>query len=909
MNSMRKFSLFLAAALISLSALAETAKITPTWEANYRTKDLTPSGWTKVTTTDANFEISNNARFFAVQTWTIANVSQVSKLEFMYQRVAGQTNNADVSMWLFPYNSMVTSTANFATDGMAFLNDVREVLGVYPGNTIDSVHAPFAISASVDTMNAHFRVITLEGEQLAAFIDSCDVENDYLTVNLLLNSYKSSSNYKFYHTGDAASYCNVTYEGAIEVPAILNMNTHAAYADTALALAVAEANAGDVLSINEDVAISGARLEIKKALTIQGANDSVKLICGVPYNTLMVLANDNTADYIVSFKNLIVDGQSVQRDRQLFDLNGKAKMAFDGVRVINTTYNSEFIGDVKTAGSNVILSGANSFPAGIALNKDKRVDHQGATHADSMRLILASDYRENYAIVLNCKDSSFYYAVDVADEYDWTLYVSGGKELKGTKAQKPITNAITNKTTKAKYDSLALAVAEANEGDLLMLYMDVTIDTCLLINKALTIQGHTGAEKIINAVPANELAILVADTVNYTVVLKNLIVDGQDSVRAIQTFDSNGKATLRFEGVSVINTTYLPGVADVKCAGNNIVLAGLNNFPAGIALNKNKRIDHQNATHTAENPMLLVLASDYAEDYAIVLHCADSSLYTAVDVAGHYEWTLYVGNGELKGTKAFAAPIINQTTKAHFDTLANAVAAASAGDVLLIYENVAISDARLVIKQALTIEGFSGAEAILCAVPANTLMVLVNDTTEDYTVTFRNLTIDGQGAERSIQLFETNNKGKLAFENVSVANTTYAAGIADVKCAGGNIILSGLNDFPAGIALNKNKRVDHKDATHTAESPIKLLLAADYVEDYAIVLHCADSTLYTAVDVAGETEWTLYVGNNELKGRKVVKPEGVEDVATETKAVKIIRDGKLYILRGEEKYNVLGIKL
>lgn len=647
---MKNISLFLVAALVSLATFAETAKIAPTWEGNYRTNNAEPTSWAKVTTSDAQFEIFNGARFFAVQTWTIANISKVSKLEFMYQRVSGQTNNGDISFWFFPYTSMVEDNKDFDTKGLAFLDDVKEVLGVYPGNEIDSLHAPFVISESVDTLDAHFRVVTLEGEQLAAFVAGGTVLNDYLNINLLLNTFSAKNNYKYYHTGDAASYCTVTYEGEIEVPVILNNTTLASY--TELAKAVAEANDGDVLTINEDVETADSTLIITKNLTIAGATGAEKLICKVPADKLMVLANGNEADYTVTFKNLIVDGENVVRDRQLFDLNGKAKMAFDGVQVINTTYDAYHKADVKTAGSNVILSGNNSFPAGIALNKNKRIDHQGASHAEPIRIVLSGDYAENYAIVLNCNDSTRYTAVDADDAYEWTLYVSNNKELKGTKKAKEITTAIVNKNSRVGYDDLRTAVEEAAAGDLLLVYSDVTIaDTTLHVTKELTLQGVTGEEKILNAVPADQIALLVSDTVDFTLTIKALTVDGQDSVRAIQTFDNNGKAKIAFDSVRVVNTTYNEGIGDVKCAGGNILLSSLNDFPAGIVLNKNKRVDHHKATHTAENPIRLRLAADYQEDYAIVLHCADSTLYTVEDLAGEAEWVLYVGNGELKGKK------------------------------------------------------------------------------------------------------------------------------------------------------------------------------------------------------------------------------------------------------------------
>ncbi|MBR1877599.1 MAG: hypothetical protein IJ814_01200 [Paludibacteraceae bacterium] len=661
---MQKIYSLLIAALVSLTSMAATANITPTWEANYRTDNNTdgvPTGWNKVTTSDAQFEVRNSARLFVVQTWTISHISQVDSLTFVYERVAGQSNDGDVSMWLFPYSSMVESKEDFSGAGMAFLNDVKDVLGVYPGNTIDEEHAPFKVSASVhdSVANKHYRIVSLNRADIDSLKKVGTLKGDYLTFNVLLNTYQATQNYKFYHKGAEAAYCHVEYNGEVSEPAIFNANSFAGYDKDSLAAAVRDAEAGDLLILNEDVTISGARLEIKKALTIQGATGAERIISDVPYNTLMVLANDNTADYTVTFKNLIVDGQNVVRDRQLFDLNGKAKMAFDGVSVINTTYTAYEVCDIKTAGSNVVLSGLNSFPAGIALNKNKRVDHQGATHTEPIRLVLSGDYAEDYAVVLNCKDSTLYTAVDAADEYDWTLYVANNKELKGKKAAKVITGAIYNKNARVGYDSLALAVEEAKAGDILLLYKDVTVPARVQILKALTIQGATGAEKLMCATATDELMFLANDTIDYTVTFSRLTVDGQNAERTIQLFDNNNKAKLAFDNVTVSNTSYAEGVADVKCAGGNIILSGLNTFPAGIALNKNKRIDHQEATHTAETPVKLVLAADYAEGYAIVLHCTDSTLYTAVDAAGAAEWELYVGNGELLGRKVQTEGIEN----------------------------------------------------------------------------------------------------------------------------------------------------------------------------------------------------------------------------------------------------------
>ncbi len=494
---MKHLSLFAVACLMSLSMMAETARINPTWEGNYRTNNAEPTGWTKVTTSDAQFEVKNGARFFVVQTWTIANISQVDSLTFVYERVAGQTNNGAIAMWGFPYNSMVTSTANFDTDGMAFLNDVQTVLGVYPGNDIDADHAPFHVSEERDSIEGvHCRVFALNREQIDSLAALGTVENDYLTVNILLNTRTTAEmNYKFYHSGDAASYCAVEYVGEIEVPTILNQMTKAAY--DSLALAVEEANDGDVLVINEDVEIAGARLEITKNLTIMGATGAEKILCNVPANTLMVLANGNEEDYTVSFKNLIVDGQDVVRGTQTFDSNGKAKLSFESVSVINTTY-SVVTGDVKSNGSNVILAGNNSFPNGIYLNKNKRIDHQGATHVEPIRIILSADYVADYAIVLHCNDSTLYMAVDAADVADWELYVSNNQELKGRKTVREIDpQTITNCAAAAK---AALSVSENNE-----LFADSMV---------FNIEGYVTAIQTEWSSQYNNISFWMADSVN-----------------------------------------------------------------------------------------------------------------------------------------------------------------------------------------------------------------------------------------------------------------------------------------------------------------------------------------------------------------------------------------------------------
>lgn len=219
----------------------------------------------------------------------------------------------------------------------------------------------------------------------------------------------------------------LTYDGEVTMPTIINVNTRKGYDN--LKTAVDSASAGDHIQISEDITYSGERINVLKELAIEGATGKEVVHVAVATNQLFLLANGNETDYTVTLKNLTFHCGDSVRSIQTFDTNGKAKMTFENVVVSNVSY-SVITGDVKCNGSNISLHGTNTLCNGIYLNKTKRVDHAGATHTTPVSIILAADYTEDYAIVLNCKDSLLYTAKD-ADGNDWLLYVSAGKELKG----------------------------------------------------------------------------------------------------------------------------------------------------------------------------------------------------------------------------------------------------------------------------------------------------------------------------------------------------------------------------------------------------------------------------------------------------------------------------------------------
>ena len=255
--------------------------------------------------------------------------------------------------------------------------------------------------------------------------------------------------------------------------------------------------------------------------------------------------------------------------------------------------------------------------------------------------------------------------------------------------------------------------------------------------------------------------------------------------------------------------------------------------------------------------------------------------------------------------------ILNATTKVGYETLKAAVDSAAAGDRILLNSDITVTGSRVDVNKALTIEGATGVETIICGVSENNIMLLSNGKEADYTLTIKNLTIDGNNTVRKTQVIENgHDKSKIAFENVSIVHTVYADDVVcgDVKNNGSNIVLVGNNTFANGIFLNRGKRIDNLSATHTTQNPISIYLASDYAENYAIVLNCADAALYKAYDAAGVYNWTLTVANNkELKGTKTKKAgTAFEQVEEAEKVVKVVENGQVFILRNGVRYNILG---
>lgn len=445
------------------------------------------------------------------------------------------------------------------------------------------------------------------------------------------------------------------------------------------------------------------------------------------------------------------------------------------------------------------------------------------------------------------------------------------------------------------YATIQDALSAATNGDVITVFANQEISARINTDdRALTIQGYTGKEVLSRKSSYTGIMFLTTNNANAALTVKNLIVDGNNVNNTSPVFEASNSKTTTIENVIFRNVTSSNGLGSVIC-----------NKGGGVLVMKD--IQFENCICTSDTPSLVFFGTSYAtiKGNFQTTNCGNIPMirventynFAAADLTNTEPITIQSdkhvsGNKIVSGyTDAskfllYNAPLFvlksngtdlnlqslnvrNETTGEVYTTLAEAVDAAETNDVLTVCQNTTISGSRLEIKKALTIQGATGQEKIICGVAANTLMVLANDNTADYTVTFKNLIVDGQNTVRSTQTFDTNNKAKMCFDGVSVINTTYSVVTGDVKCNGNGIILTGNNSFATGIYLNKKKRIENNNTTHT--KPIQLILAKDYDKTESIVLTCDDASLYTAKDELG-CYWKLKVTqsgtNYELKGEK-----------------------------------------
>lgn len=438
---------FLSFALIAASLVASAATvINPTQEVNYRTSntDNVPTKWVTVKPAQGNdqFEVKWSACFFVVQQWAIPNISKAAELNIYYTRVSGQTNDGTIAAWTFPYDILTTNT--FSIEEGSFLDNVKTVFGAYPGVGTEIPNAPIVTSiAGSDSVSNHARILTFNAEAIKSLKSAGKVSNDTLYVNLLLTTLRSVNdlNYKYYSIGAQSGVINymTISEPQASYP-VDNKNTGVGY--STLAVAVAAAAENDTLIINENVEISGNRLETNVPLTIMGKTGAEKILRATGLDNITILPKK-----ILTLKNLVLDGQNVNRNKPAIEVSN-ALVTLDNVTVQNfkRTNGTQGIITIKSNGSvklinatftanevvegsgdiflgfnkHITLMGNNVISNGIFIEKSDAIDEDNATHTVAIDILVAADRTvgAETPLVNNCTDITKYNLVAANENWE-----------------------------------------------------------------------------------------------------------------------------------------------------------------------------------------------------------------------------------------------------------------------------------------------------------------------------------------------------------------------------------------------------------------------------------------------------------------------------------------------------------
>ena len=384
----------------------------PINDYNYRfnnSKGWNNDAFPKLSDANDKFELTYTARLYVVQQYVIEDFSPANAYTLTVTSYGN--NNKDAYVWDFPYELPCKNAYPSST----IAGHIEIVTGTDLTAGTPSINTSYAIATTKTAASGSTYSFTIPGYKLTPVYVG---DNRYVVTVLL-----TSTNNSHLYSGKASNGTNRSTLTKTTAKAYPIINTTQMRADETLADAVTNANANDVITLYDDVTISTS-LSVGKILTFEGATGAEKITCGVASKDVMVYGNANP----VTFRNVIVDGNNVERSAQLFDVNTNKKICLDGVSVINASY-SAAAGDIKGSGGNVILKGNNTLPGGIYLNKNRRVEHTGATHTDPIKIVLADDYVQDYAIVLTCNNTSLYEA-QTASGTAWELYVSNN-QLKG----------------------------------------------------------------------------------------------------------------------------------------------------------------------------------------------------------------------------------------------------------------------------------------------------------------------------------------------------------------------------------------------------------------------------------------------------------------------------------------------
>ena len=392
----------------------------------------------------ATYEIKWKSQYFALQQYNVPNIEYVKSMTLSIPHFDSSIDNftTNMSVWNFNANSIPTNSSNKsnlllavqATTGTALYDD--RAIDEEP----DSEHhaEPTATSwgsttkrLATTTYNDHIWTATIGREVLT------DISKDGTTGRVRFLMTPNNPN-----AGTAAKYAAGSTL-AVVYYAVYNETTHTGYDD--LASAVSAANDNDVLTIVQDLTLTD-RLDITKVLTLHGNNKTITINkfskSGILIKAGFILDNctvtpsntgyatfelTGTSNFTASFTNVTVSNANVGTNG-VYRIKDKASVTLTNVVNEDITV-TEGYGEIfvaQNAQSPCNLRGTVSV-ASAYLEKDKRLNVNGATISTPIQLSFISTYQDPYVCIQKSQDLTKFSVYDDSKELFVSKTTDGGE--------------------------------------------------------------------------------------------------------------------------------------------------------------------------------------------------------------------------------------------------------------------------------------------------------------------------------------------------------------------------------------------------------------------------------------------------------------------------------------------------
>lgn len=355
----------------------------------------------------------------------------------------------------------------------------------------------------------------------------------------------------------------------------------------------------------------------------------------------------------------------------------------------------------------------------------------------------------------------------------------------------PLSAQVTIEGSETNYASISAAMADAVDGSIINVSESYTETATISIPqgtiKNVTITGSDGVE-----VSFHGIFVVSLQEAQSSLRIENITFrdNKPESVTGRSPF-AIGRGSIYMKNVSIedVNESSATGIIALNNGNSNILDAELNNVrianctlaegvPAEVVVN------NSNVTLTGNTEMSLqlkgnnfiknaagftghaTLVSDASRELGsvIVKECTDPTLFTLSGVEGKI---LQAKDGNLVLAEMPAITVEGEAGVGYPD-FKTAIESVESGATLIVNKNISLTGSRIAVGgKTLIIKGATGTESISRGQNINYHLVSLG---ENDNVTFENITVDGDEAETTVPLFQTQSNAVLNLNNVKIIN-------------------------------------------------------------------------------------------------------------------------------------------